>query len=221
MENRIKVLIADGSEAFCGHLKSELQQLDGYDLVGTAADGEEAVRLLEATKPDILVLDLMLAKRDGISVLRYANGMDKPPVGLVTSGFITDYVAMTVSNLGVQYLMMKPCDMTALVERLEEIRASQAAKRPALLRRPAQPEPNIESMVTGIIHEIGVPAHIKGYQYLREAIVIAAVSYTHLPAASGRPFWSRSVVTTPLGLFSMMYTSSPDAGRGRPSRVMT
>ena len=72
MENRIKVLIADGSEAFCGHLKNELQQLDGYDLVGTAADGEEAVRLLEATKPDILVLDLMLAKRDGISVLRYA-----------------------------------------------------------------------------------------------------------------------------------------------------
>ena len=50
----------------------------------------------------------MLAKRDGISVLRYANAMDKPPVGLVTSGFITDYVAMTVSNLGVQYLMMKP-----------------------------------------------------------------------------------------------------------------
>ena len=100
MENRIKVLIADGSEAFCGHLKNELQQLDGYDLVGTAADGEEAVRLLEATKPDILVLDLMLAKRDGISVLRYANAMDKPPVGLVTSGFITDYVAMTVSNLG-------------------------------------------------------------------------------------------------------------------------
>lgn len=105
MENRIKVLIADGSEAFCGHLKNELQQLDGYDLVGTAADGEEAVRLLEATKPDILVLDLMLAKRDGISVLRYANAMDKPPVGLVTSGFITDYVAMTVSNLGVQYLI--------------------------------------------------------------------------------------------------------------------
>ena len=80
---------------------------------------------------------------------------------------------MTVSNLGVQYLMMKPCDMAALVERLEEIRASQTAKRPALMRRPAQPEPNIESMVTGIIHEIGVPAHIKGYQYLREAIVIA------------------------------------------------
>ena len=99
--------------------------------------------------------------------------MDKPPVGLVTSGFVTDYVAMTVSNLGVQYLMLKPCDMSALVERLEEIRASQATKRPALVRRPAQPEPNIESMVTGIIHEIGVPAHIKGYQYLREAIVIA------------------------------------------------
>lgn len=68
--------------------------------------------------------------------------------------------------------MLKPCDMTALVERLEEIRDSAGMRQPALMRK-GQPEQSIEAMVTNIIHEIGVPAHIKGYQYLREAIIIA------------------------------------------------
>ena len=173
MENRIKVLIADSSESFCDHLRNALAPLGVYDLAGTASDGEEAVRLLQELKPDVLILDLMLAKRDGISVLRMAANMEKPPVTVVTSGLITDYVASMVSNLGVQYVMLKPCDMQSLVERLEEIRMNQAVRRMPTTRRPAQPEPNIETMVTGIIHEIGVPAHIKGYQYLREAIMIA------------------------------------------------
>ena len=171
MENRIRVLIADGSEEFCCHLKNALQQLDGYDVVGTVNDGEQTVRLLGELQPDILVLDLMLAKRDGISVLKFASTLEKRPMTLVTSGFVTDYVAAMAANLGAQYLMLKPCDMTALGDRLEEIRSSESIKRPALVRK--QPELNIETMVTNIIHEIGVPAHIKGYQYLREAIMIA------------------------------------------------
>ena len=172
MESRIKVLIADGSEAFCDRLKCELAQMSAYELVGIANDGEEAIRLLQQTKPDVLVVDLTLAKRDGITVLRFAKGMEKPPVALVTTVLLTDYVSLSVANLGVDYLMVKPCDMAAVVERLEEIRASRDAKRPQIVRRSPQ-EPNIESMVTNIIHEIGVPAHIKGYQYLREAIMIA------------------------------------------------
>jgi len=173
MENRIKILIADGNEPFCNQLKNALLPLGVYDVAGVASDGEEAVRLLQEVKPDVLVTDLMLAKRDGISVLKFAGGLDKPPVAVVISGLMTDYVAAAVSNLGVQYVMLKPCDMSALVERLEEIRGSQSVKRFKTVHRPAQPEPNIETMVTNIIHEIGVPAHIKGYQYLREAIMIA------------------------------------------------
>ncbi len=173
MENRIKVLIADGSEPFCNQLKNALVPMGAYDVIGVASDGEGAVRLLQEARPDVLVTDLMLAKRDGISVLKFANSLEKPPVAVVISGLMTDYVAAAVSNLGVQYVMLKPCDMTALVERLEEIRGSQSVKRLKTTRRPAQQEPNIETMVTNIIHEIGVPAHIKGYQYLREAIMIA------------------------------------------------
>lgn len=171
MQTCIKVLIADSSEEFSCRLKQTLQQSEGYEVAGVASDGEQALEQVKRLQPDILVLDLMLAKRDGISVLKAMASMEKRPLVLATSGFWTEYMGTTVANLGVRYLMLKPCDMTALVERLEEIRNNEKNKKPALARR--QPEVNIETMVTNIIHEIGVPAHIKGYQYLREAIMIA------------------------------------------------
>ena len=169
MENRTNVLIADNSEEFCSGLCGALQQAEGFSVVGTANDGETALRLITERKPDVLVLDLMLPKRDGISVLKAMSGMEHQPVTLVTSSFVTDYVSAAASNLGAKYLMLKPCDMRVLVERLEEIRGGESKVYP-LNRKTA---PNIETMVTNIIHEIGVPAHIKGYQYLREAIIIA------------------------------------------------
>ena len=170
MENRVKILIADGNEEFCDHVKRRLEQVPGYEIVGTAADGQRAAELMRVTKPDILVLDLMLSKQDGISVLKSTAGMERRPVTLATSAFLTEYVSSAAASLGVKYLMLKPCDMTALVERLEEIRGGESLRTSAPRRLD---KTGIESMVTGIIHEIGVPAHIKGYQYLREAIIIA------------------------------------------------
>ena len=171
MNNLTTVIIADNSEEFCAGMTAALQQAGGFQIIGTATDGEQAIRLVAERKPDVLVLDMMLSKRDGISVLRAISGMDKRPVTLATSGFVTDYVSSAAANLGVRYLMLKPCDMSALVERLEEIRGGEnLRKKPASLH---PDKTSIETMVTGIIHEIGVPAHIKGYQYLREAIIIA------------------------------------------------
>jgi two-component system response regulator (stage 0 sporulation protein A) len=170
MEQNLTVLIADSGEDFCAALSAALQRTDGFQVIGTAFDGEQAIRLIRERKPDILVLDLMLSKQDGISVLKAAAAMDRKPVTLATSAFITEYVSTAAANLGVRYLMLKPCDMTALVERLEEIRGANTL-RLAPVRR--NDKTSIESLVTGIIHEIGVPAHIKGYQYLREAIIIA------------------------------------------------
>ena len=152
MEHVTTVLIADSADDFCTALTAALQHADGFQVVGTANDGEQAIRRVEERKPDVLVLDLMLSKKDGISVLKAVSGMERRPITLATSVFVT------------------PCDMTALVERLEEIRGGDGQKA-AEKRRPDKT--SIESMVTGIIHEIGVPAHIKGYQYLREAIIIA------------------------------------------------
>ena len=169
MDNQTTVMIADNAEEFCTGLTAALQRTEGFRVVGTANEGEQAVRMIGEKQPQILVLDMMLAKRDGISVLKAISTMEQRPVVLATSGFITEYVAQAAANLGVQYLMLKPCDMTALTERLEEMRGGQERKQQS---RPSG-KPSIEAMVTSSIHEIGVPAHIKGYQYLREAIIIA------------------------------------------------
>ena len=170
MDKRTTVFIADSTEDFCTSLTAALNKSEGFQILGTANDGEQAIARIAHLKPDVLVLDLMLSKRDGIGVLKAISTMEKRPVTLATSGFVTDYVASAAANLGARYLMLKPCDMTALVERLEEIRGGENLRK-ASLRRPEKT--NIETMVTSIIHEIGVPAHIKGYQYLREAIIIA------------------------------------------------
>ena len=171
MNNLTTVIIADNTEEFCTGMTAALQQAGGFQILGTATDGEQAIRLVTERKPDILVLDMMLPKRDGISVLKAISGMDKRPITLATSGFVTNYVSSAAANLGVRYLMLKPCDMGALVERLEEIRGGESQRKIPASRKPDKT--SIETMVTGIIHEIGVPAHIKGYQYLREAIIIA------------------------------------------------
>ena len=169
MENCKTVVIADNSEDFCSALTNALKRTEGFQVIGSVHDGEQAIRMVNERKPNILVLDLMLAKQDGLSVLKAINGMENRPVVFATSGFVTDYVASAAASLGVRYLMLKPCDLSALVERIEETRKS-APKAAGTIRNSST---DIEALVTGIIHEIGVPAHIKGYQYLREAIIIA------------------------------------------------
>jgi len=170
MEHATTVFIADSGEDFCNGLTAALQRAGGFQVVGTASDGEQPIRMIPQLTPEVLVIDLMLSKQDGISVLKNINSMECRPVTLATSCFVSDYVSAAIGNLGVRYMMMKPCDMTALVDRLEEIRGGESLRLSSPRR---MDKTSIESMVTGIIHEIGVPAHIKGYQYLREAIIIA------------------------------------------------
>jgi len=168
MDTRISVLIAEGNEDFAEHLKESVIG-GGYDVVGIAADGLRAVDLLEQLQPDVLILDLALSKLDGVGVLKAMDGMQKKPTVLVTSFMVNEYITNMINLYGVQYFLLKPYHFRALIERLGEIRDSAAIRS----LQPARSAVNIEAMVTSIIHEIGVPAHIKGYQYLREAIIIA------------------------------------------------
>ena len=195
MDNCTTVLIADSSEEFCSALSAALQQSERFQVVGTAGDGEQALRLATERKPDVLVLDLMLSKRDGISVLKALSAMDTRPVTLATSGFVTDYVASAAANLGARYLMLKPCDISALVERLEEIRGGEN-QRQAVVRR--SDKTSIESMVTNIIHEIGVP-HIS-----------RATSICGKPSLLPSAIWTSS---TPLPRFSTLRLQRPSAPR--------
>ena len=170
MDKQRRVLIADNSEEFCMRLKASIEQIPGYEVVGTALNGNDAVDLLQKNRPDVLLMDLLLSDLDGISVLRRASELEPAPVCMVMTGFLTEYAASAAAGLGVRYFMAKPCRCEAVVERLGEILQSDEQGKHHAVKRA---EVNIEAMVTSVIHEIGVPAHIKGYQYLREAIKIA------------------------------------------------
>ena len=172
MEHRLRVLLADSSEEFCEAFAVTLHQSEAYELAGIAHDGAEAAKLLTDTRPEVFITDLMLPKRDGLSLLKDAAQLEKPPIAVITSGFVTDEIAALASSLGARYFMLKPCDCRAVLDRITQLRvqAAQSKNRKAPVPRN---QPDIEGMVTGIIHEIGVPAHIKGYQYLREAIMLA------------------------------------------------
>ena len=165
MEKHIKVLIADGSQEFCDSLTSLLQE-KGHQVVGTAGDGLTAIKMLRETKPDFLVLDLMLPQADGITVLKELLPEERPKT-IMLSSITTSYIAAATASYGVEYMMMKPCAVQNVVERMEDILELDQSKSFQAEGR------DIETLVTNVIHEIGVPAHIKGYQYLREAIIIA------------------------------------------------
>ena len=173
METKIRVLIADPNEDLRLLLKDTLEAEEDMEVAATAADGAEALRLIAEERPDVVLLELVLPKLDGFGVLRKLSETPNAPAVLVLTGFVNARVMAESAELGAAYFMSKPCEPSDLTIRIRQL--TRAAKKPTLVRS-AEPgvraESNLETEVTEIIHEIGVPAHIKGYQYLREAIIL-------------------------------------------------
>ena len=158
--------MADASEEFRRLLVETLRGEGDLSVVGETGDGEAAVELCRQRQCDVLVMDMILASLDGVDVLSKVSAMSPKPKVLVISSFASGSVADLAAAKGADYFMMKPCRTSAVVER---VRQMVTGVRPAEEDTRGQ---GLESTVTAIIHEIGVPAHIKGYQYLREAIMI-------------------------------------------------
>ena len=170
METKKTILIADTSEEFRTILADALQAEEGLEVVGQTSDGQEAIQMVQDRSPDILVMDLVLGRMDGFDVLDAVKS--KPVSTLILSGFARGCMADQVAARGGDYYMMKPCRIASVVERVRLLAAqhwSEGGENPA---GPATARQTLEANVTAIIHEIGVPAHIKGYQYLREAIIM-------------------------------------------------
>ena len=171
MKAKIRVMLADADESLMTTYTEQFARTTDYMVVAAVQDGEAAVEALRQTQPDVLILDLMLSKVDGMGVVKAASAMEHRPMIVLLSAFVTGYVPAMAAGMGADYFLAKPCAFEALLERLRELRSQMELLRTggaAQLR-----DGDIESMVTAIIHEIGVPAHIKGYQYLREAIILA------------------------------------------------
>lgn len=173
METKIKVMIADSNEDFRLLLERTLNAEGDMEVIAMAADGMEALTLLAERKPDVLLLDLVLPGLDGMEVLQRMGETGAAPVAMVVSAFFNEKLVAKSAALGAYYFIPKPCDISALCARIRQSVSVPELRMPVLAAPESRSkESNLESAVTEIIHEIGVPAHIKGYQYLREAIII-------------------------------------------------
>ena len=165
MDIRRSVLLADANEEFRALARRIIDASEEFTAAGAVGDGAEALRLAEQTHPDLVVMDVVLPGLDGFGVLKRLRTWETPPKVILVSAFCTDRVVAEAVELGASYFLTKPVEEEALLDRMR-----------AVFRRdePVQEHPaELKNLVTSVIHEIGVPAHIKGYQYLREAIMIA------------------------------------------------
>lgn len=177
MENKIKVLFADYSEEYRTLLSNTFADEGDFAIVGSTGDGAKALELVSEFQPDIVVMDIVLSNIDGLGVLERMKSMpgSVKPLTLILTGFYNDQVKQDAINLGANYFMVKPCDATALMSRIRAMAGKSSVPVLAAAQQSLKfqkPEQSLESIVTEIIHEIGIPAHIKGYQYLREAIIL-------------------------------------------------
>lgn len=182
---KIKVFIADDNERMIATLKELVSSEDDMEVVGTAKDGVEVIEQIKEVCPDVLLLDIIMPRLDGIGVMEKIREMENEsddnsyiPEIIVVSGVGQDIVTERAFELGAAYYMLKPFDNEVLLSRIRHINRSLKGKFVTVsggvsdnvyTRR----EHDLESDVTNIIHEIGVPAHIKGYQYLRDAIMMS------------------------------------------------
>ena len=179
---KIKVCIADDNRELVGLLSEYIGAQEDMEVTGQAYNGQECLNIVEDTKPDVVVLDIIMPHLDGLAVLQKLNASElrpRPKVIMLTA-FGQEDVTKKAVNLGASYYVLKPFDMETLIANIREV----SGEEPTLIQNQQQstlsertelkkePEINLSQSITNIIHEIGVPAHIKGYMYLREAITM-------------------------------------------------
>lgn len=175
----MNIAIADDNERMVEILNSIVKNDDEMRIVGTANNGEDVYRMIKEKEPDIVLLDLIMPKLDGLSVMERINQdetIKKHPKFIVISAIGQEGITENAFNLGAYYYIMKPFDNETVLKRVRAMKNAVASSQSKCSMKTSEEakseELHLENEVTDIIHEVGVPAHIKGYQYLRDAILM-------------------------------------------------
>ncbi|KIL44346.1 sporulation transcription factor Spo0A [Jeotgalibacillus soli] len=171
----IKVCIVDDNRELVATLEQFISNQQDIEVVATAHNGQDCLSMLEDIEVDVLILDIIMPHIDGLAVLERMRELELPklPNVIMLTAFGQEDVTKKAVDLGASYFILKPFDMENLVQNIRQVRGksiqtSHSARR---FQRESSTKPkNLDASITSIIHEIGVPAHIKGYMYLREAI---------------------------------------------------
>ena len=186
MKEKITVLIADDNQEFSKTLATYLGNEKDMEVVGIAKDGVEAIEQIKELLPDVAILDVIMPHLDGLGVLEKINNSNiiKTPICIMLSAVGQDKITQKSIALGADYYVVKPFDIELLIKRIREIKnfkpmpgnnfisREMPIRQYIEINKEKKSSDNLEALVTNIIHEVGVPAHIKGYQYLREAIMM-------------------------------------------------
>jgi len=171
MENRIKVVLADSDRDFRAKVRNSLS-LSRFEIAGEVSDGFAAIECIRQVKPDLVISELWMSKLDGIGVMREVSKFTniKKPKFIIVTGLNNMEMIREATDVGAMYCMMKPVDFGYLEAKLLSIFNGYGKERE--IKEKDEKDEDLETQVTKVIHQIGVPAHIKGYQYLRTAIIM-------------------------------------------------
>ncbi|RFU65645.1 sporulation transcription factor Spo0A [Peribacillus glennii] len=176
--NKIKVCVVDDNRELVSLLEEYISRQDDMEVIGVAHNGQDCLNLLETADPDVLILDIIMPHLDGLAVLEKIreSKLAKVPNVIMLTAFGQEDVTKKAVDLGASYFILKPFDMENLAGHIRQVSRKTnnvLKKQPPYSYRTSQQDSkpkNLSASITSIIHEIGVPAHIKGYLYLREAI---------------------------------------------------
>ncbi len=178
---KINICIADDNRELVNLLNQYIVTQGDMQVVGTAHNGQECLDLIEEKEPDVLILDIIMPHLDGLAVLERIGQMnlEKKPNIIMLTAFGQEDVTKKAVELGAAYFVLKPFDMDILISNIREVSGQkqtikQSSTQQAFISHSRQEKSpfNLDASITSVIHEIGVPAHIKGYMYLREAITM-------------------------------------------------
>lgn len=171
----IRVILADDNREFAKLLQEHFAGQRDIEVLGVAYNGMEVLKLLEKQVPDVLVLDIIMPHLDGLGVLEKVQSMRIQPMPkiIMLTAFGQENITQRAVELGAAYYILKPFDMDVLTDRIRQMQGRPVTSSPIKSTvTGAGSGANLDASITSIIHEIGVPAHIKGYLYLREAITM-------------------------------------------------
>ena len=168
--DKIRVMLADDNLSLLRLLTDYLGRKPDIELVAAVSDGVEIPDAVREFAPQILVMDIIMPRRDGFMTLEALGGMEAAirPRVIVLTGLARDDFIMRAIQLGASYYMVKPFDMELLYERIVEVAREQPAA--VLAAAPQAADESVDERITNLFLTLGIPAHIKGYQYLREAV---------------------------------------------------
>lgn len=177
---RLNVAIADDNDRILELLGEIVSKDKELRLVGKATNGEEMCKIIKEKEPDVVLLDLIMPKMDGLSVLEKMNSdksLKKSPTFIIVTAIGQERITEDAFRRGASYYILKPFRNETVLSRIKKVRKEECQDTQLILREinleENTKEGSLENRVTDMIHEIGIPAHIKGYHYLRDAIIMA------------------------------------------------